>query len=358
MTDIDSPAMNPAMNKVALITGVGGQDGSYLVEFLLKKGYQVCGLVRAVSAPELVNISHLLPENGIATQKFRVIRGEFSKTSTLLETLLHEQPDEIYHFAAQSDVPNSFNNPEETAEINALGTLRLLEAIRQSNLPMKLFVASSAEVFGNAHGRQDEKSPLAARNPYGASKIYAQQLTSIYRDVHRLFAVSGIMFNHESPRRPESFVTRKVTRAIGRILTGRQSVLTLGNLDIQRDWGFAGDYVEAIWQMLQMESPRDFVLATGQLHTLRELIELAFQFAGMPIHWEGTGLEEKGLTADGHCRIQVDPQFFRSENRQAAFGDASHAQQILGWQPRTGFADLIRMMVNHDIQLAQQDERF
>jgi len=351
MTETNAP---PVM-KTALITGVGGQDGSYLAEFLLRKGYDVCGLVRAVSRSELRNISHLLTEDESDTQRFRLIQQGFSQTSTLLEILQREQPDEIYHFAAQSHVPTSFQFPEETAELNALGTLRLLEAIRQSSLPVRLFVASSAEIFGDAYGCQNEESPLAARNPYGASKVFAQQLTRIYREVHQLYAVNGILFNHESPRRPESFVTRKVTRAIGRILTGKQSVLMLGNLDIQRDWGFAGDYVEAIWKMLQVEIPQDLVLATGQLHALREWIELAFQIAGMPIHWQGTGMEEQGLTMDGQPRVQIDPQFFRLETGQAAFGDASRAFEKLGWQPRTTFPELVRMMVNHDIQLAQQE---
>ncbi|WP_437227397.1 GDP-mannose 4,6-dehydratase [Planctomicrobium sp. SH661] len=349
----DSHAAGP---RKALITGVTGQDGSYLAELLLAKGYEVWGIVRQSSSKNTSRIDHLLSGEGVNGRKLKVVSGDLCDTASLVEILKTIRPDELYHLGSQSHVQVSFESPEYTGDVVGLGTIRLLEAIRKLDLPTRFFGACSSEIFGKAaESPQTEQTPFHPRNPYGVAKVYAFHSTINYRESYGMFAVNGILYNHESPRRGESFVTRKITRAIGKILTGEQQSVLLGNLDVRRDWGFAGDYVRGMWQMLQAESPDDFILATGETHSLREFCELAFQHVGMPISWRGAGIDEVGVTEDGRSVVQIDPNYFRPTEANAVCGDATKARQKLRWSPEVSFEGLVQMMVDHDVALARHE---
>jgi len=335
--------------KTAFITGISGQDGSYLAEFLLDRGYHVCGMIRQAEPRIPADFQHLLDQLPAGFDRLSLVPGDLQNAEELLDILRQFQPREIYHLGAQSHIQVSFQEPVETGDISGLGTVRLLEAVRHLQLPARIFCASSSEVFGNASGPLSETSSIHPRNPYGAAKAYALHMTRIYREVHGLFACSGILFNHESPRRGSNFVTRKITSGLAALLKGTQSELALGNLEARRDWGFAGDYVQGMWQMLQSPLPQDFVLASGETHSVREFCEIAFAHAGLPITWRGTGLQEEGVSNEGRVLIRIDPQYFRVESDKPVFGDSTLARQELGWVPSTSFQKLVSLMVDHDL---------
>ena len=354
-----SPEPKPAATSIgrkALITGVTGQDGSYLAEFLLRKGYDVWGVVRRSSSINTQRIDHLVSgELERSAEHFRVVSGDLNDASSLNRILKTVRPDEIYNLGAQSHVQVSFDVPEYTGEVTGLGCVRLLEAMRELDLAARFYQASSSELYGKVvETPQTETTPFHPRSPYAVAKAYAFFITRNYREAYGMFAVNGILFNHESPRRGETFVTRKVTRAVGAIREGQQDTLRLGNLDASRDWGFAGDYVEAMWMMLQAVEPEDYVIATGETHTVREFCEIAFAHVGMPITWRGSGLDEVGVTADGRVVVKVDPEFFRPAEVDYLLGDASKARRELGWAPRVSFEDLVRMMADADLAAARQ----
>lgn len=348
-----------ADRKTALITGVTGQDGSYLAEFLLEKGYDVWGIVRTSDSSNRQHIGHLLTgDDDERSRRLHLVMGDLRDSERLLEILDQVRPDELYNLGAQSHIGVSFDEPAYTGDVVGLGTVRLLEGIRKLGLSTRFFEASSSEIFGRANeSPQTESTPLFPRNPYGAAKAYAFFATRCDREAHGQFAVNGILYNHESPRRSEAFVTRKVTRAAGRIAAGLQSELLIGNLDVRRDWGFAGDYVAGMWQMLQADRPDDYILATGKTHSLREFCEIAFQHAGMPIEWQGKGINEVGVTADGRTVIRIDPKFFRPVEVASLCGDASKARRELGWTPRVSFEELVRLMGDHDLEHARSEAR-
>ncbi len=352
--------MHPTMTAArrALITGITGQDGSYLTEFLLEKGYEVHGVIRRSSSFNTGRIDHLY-EDPHATSRHMILHyGDMNDASSLNRILRIVQPDEIYNLAAQSHVKVSFDTPEYTSEIDALGALRLLEAIRELNLRPRIYQASSSEMYGSSPAPQNEDTPFQPRSPYAIAKLYAYWATVNYREAYDLFAVNGVLFNHESPRRGETFVTRKITRAVGRIRHNLQDRLYLGNLDSLRDWGFARDYVEAMWLMLQHHTPQDYVIATGESHSVREFCELAFARAGFTLQWEGEGTSERGIDGPtGRVLIEVDPRYFRPTEVDDLRGDASRARNDLGWTPRTSFADLVAMMVDADMTLAAAEAR-
>jgi GDPmannose 4,6-dehydratase len=331
------------MEKRALITGITGQDGSYLTEFLLAKGYEVHGVIRRASLFNTDRIDHLYHDPHYEGAKLRLHYGDLTDGTALRRVLEAVDPDEIYNLGAQSHVKVSFEVPEYTAEAVALGTLRLVETVRDhvahGGRPVRFFQSGSSEMFGSAMPPQSESTPFYPRSPYGVSKLAAHWFAVNYREAYGLFICNGILFNHESPRRGETFVTRKVTRAVGRIKEGLQDKVYLGNLDARRDWGYAGDYVEAMWLMLQQEEPEDYVVATGEAHSVRDLVELAFAAAGL----------------DWRSHVAVDVRYFRPTEVGALRGDAGKARHILGWQPRVQFADLVRMMVAHDLDLAKRE---
>ena len=348
------------MMKKALITGITGQDGSYLAEFLLEKGYEVHGIVRRSSTFNRGRIEHLYLARHIKDQKdnggLTLHYGDMTDSSSLLCILQAVQPDEIYNLAAQSHVKVSFEVPEYTAEVDAVGTLRLLEAVRNLGLKARIYQASTSELFGKVvEVPQKETTPFYPRSPYGVAKQYGYWITKNYREAYGLFAVNGILFNHESERRGENFVTRKITLGACRIKMGMQDKLYLGNLDARRDWGYAKDYVECMWLMLQHPVPEDFVIATGEYHTVREFCTLAFAEAGITLRWEGSGVEEKGIdTATGKVLVEVDPKFFRPTEVEQLLGDPSKAKALLGWNPRkTTFEELVRLMVRSDMKYVQ-----
>ena len=348
------------MMKKALITGITGQDGSYLAEFLLEKGYEVHGIVRRSSTFNRGRIEHLYLARHIKDQKdnggLTLHYGDMTDSSSLMCILQAVQPDEIYNLAAQSHVKVSFEVPEYTAEVDAVGTLRLLEAVRNLGLKARIYQASTSELFGKVvEVPQKETTPFYPRSPYGVAKQYGYWITKNYREAYGLFAVNGILFNHESERRGENFVTRKITLGACRIKMGMQDKLYLGNLDARRDWGYAKDYVECMWLMLQHPVPEDFVIATGEYHTVREFCTLAFAEAGITLRWEGSGVEEKGIdTATGKVLVQVDPKFFRPTEVEQLLGDPSKAKALLGWNPRkTTFEELVRLMVRSDMKYVQ-----
>ena len=348
------------MMKKALITGITGQDGSYLAEFLLEKGYEVHGIVRRSSTFNRGRIEHLYLARHIKDQKdnggLTLHYGDMTDSSSLMCILQAVQPDEIYNLAAQSHVKVSFEVPEYTAEVDAVGTLRLLEAVRNLGLKARIYQASTSELFGKVvEVPQKETTPFYPRSPYGVAKQYGYWITKNYREAYGLFAVNGILFNHESERRGENFVTRKITLGACRIKMGMQDKLYLGNLDARRDWGYAKDYVECMWLMLQHPVPEDFVIATGEYHTVREFCTLAFAEAGIPLRWEGSGVEEKGIdTATGKVLVEVDPKFFRPTEVEQLLGDPSKAKALLGWNPRkTTFEELVRLMVRSDMKYVQ-----
>jgi GDPmannose 4,6-dehydratase len=327
--------------KTALITGITGQDGSYLAELLLAKGYRVFGVIRRSSTFNTSRIDHLYvdPLEDPSTP-LRLVYGDLNDASSLNQIIASVKPDEVYNLGAQSHVKVSFDIPEYTGEVDALGCVRLLDAIRASGISSRFYQASSSELFGKVtRVPQDEETPFYPRSPYGVAKLYAYWITVNYREAYGMFACNGILFNHESPRRGETFVTRKVTRGAARIKVGLQKKLFLGNLDAKRDWGFAGDYVEAMWLMLQQEQPEDFVIATGESHSVRELCELAFAEVGL----------------DWRDFVEVDPKYKRPTEVDLLIGDASKARRKLGWKPRVSFPELIRMMIHTDLQLAQKE---
>ena len=345
--------------KVALITGITGQDGSFLAEFLLDKGYDVHGIIRRSSSFNTGRIEHLYFDEWVRDMKRRRLinlhYGDMTDSSSLIRIIQQVQPDEIYNLAAQSHVKVSFDVPEYTAEADAIGTLRMLEAVRILGLEKKtrIYQASTSELFGKVQEvPQKETTPFYPRSPYGVAKQYGFWITKNYRESYGMFAVNGILFNHESERRGETFVTRKISLAAARIAQGEQDKLYLGNLDARRDWGYAKDYVECMWLILQHDVPEDFVIATGEMHTVREFATLAFKEAGIELRWEGEGVDEKGIdVATGKVLVEVDPKYFRPAEVEQLLGDPTKARTLLGWNPRkTSFGELVSIMVRHDME--------
>ena len=346
----------PALSgKRALITGITGQDGSYLAELLLSKGYEVWGMIRRSSSFNTGRIDHLYQDPHAPDVRMHLKYGDLNDASSINRILKEVQPDEIYNLGAQSHVMVSFEIPEYTSEVTGLGTIRLLEAMREVQCKARFYQASSSELYGKVlETPQSETTPFYPRSPYAAAKAYAFYVTRNYRESYGMFAVNGILFNHESPRRGETFVTRKITRGVAAIATGQQSTLFLGNLDAKRDWGYAGDYVEAMWLMLQADTPDDYVVATGETHSVREFCELAFAEADLPIRWKGEGINEVGIGPDNQILIQIDPRYFRPAEVDLLLGDATKAQRELGWQPKVGFPELVNRMVTHDLFEARE----
>ena len=354
------------MNKKALITGITGQDGSYLAEFLLEKGYEVHGTLRRSSSFNTGRIDHLYFDEWVRDMKqkreINLHYADMTDSSSLIRIIQTIQPDEIYNLAAQSHVKVSFDVPEYTAETDAVGTLRLLEAVRILGLEKKtrIYQASTSELFGLVQEvPQRETTPFYPRSPYGVAKLYGFWITKNYRESYGMFAVNGILFNHESERRGETFVTRKITLAAARIAHGLQDKLYLGNMDARRDWGHARDYVECMWLMLQHDTPEDFVIATGEMHTVREFCTLAFAEAGISLRWEGSGIDEKGIdTATGTVRVEVDRKYFRPAEVEQLLGDPTKARTLLGWNPtKTPFAELVKQMVRHDMEKVKSNKQ-
>ena len=343
--------------KRALVTGITGQDGSYLAELLLEKGYEVHGLMRRSSSFNTARIDHLYQDPHEENRKLVLHYADLNDASSLNRVLRIVDPDEIYNLGAQSHVKVSFDTPEYTADVTGVGTVRLLEAVRELQLRPKIYQASSSEMFGKVtEVPQRETTPFYPRSPYGVAKVYAYWITVNYREAYGLYAVNGILFNHESPRRGETFVSRKITRAVGRIAHGLQAKLYLGNLDAKRDWGYAKDYVDAMWRMLQQPEPEDFVIATGETHTVREFCELAFHDAGIAIEWRGEGADEKGVDArTGRALVEIDPRYFRPTEVDFLLGDATRAREKLGWTPTTSFRELVKLMTDADMQLATEE---
>jgi GDPmannose 4,6-dehydratase len=345
------------LQKTALITGVTGQDGAYLAELLLSKGYMVWGVKRRSSSFNTGRIDHLYKDAHEAVTNFRLVYGDLTDSTNLIRIIQEIQPDEIYNLAAQSHVMVSFETPEYTANADAIGALRILEAIRLLKLEQKtrFYQASTSELYGKVQETpQTEKTPFYPRSPYGVAKLYAYWITVNYREAYGIHASNGILFNHESPIRGETFVTRKITRAVAAIEMGQQSCLYLGNLDAQRDWGHARDYVEGMWRMVQQDKPDDYVLATGKTHSVREFVEVAFSEVGRTIEWRGSGAEEVGLDVKtGFELVKIDPRYFRPTEVDLLLGDPSKAAAVLGWRHTTSFHDLVREMVRSDLREAQ-----
>lgn len=339
--------------KVALITGITGQDGSYLTELLLDKGYEVHGIIRRHSMISTTRIDKLFEDPKVGNRSLFLHYGDLTDASSLNRLIEKIKPNEIYNLAAQSHVAVSFEIPEYTAEATGVGTLRLLDAIKEVGLNCRFYQASTSELFGGLvdTAPQNEKTPFYPKSPYGVAKLYSYWITVNYREAYNLFACNGILFNHESPRRGETFVTRKITRAVASIAAGIQSKLSLGNLDAKRDWGYAGDYVEGMWRILQQDNPGDYVLATNETHTVREFAELAFAYAGMNIEWVGTGVDEKGYDIrTGKLLIDVSPKYFRPAEVELLWGDSSKAEKELGWKRKVDFKGLIYKMVEADLK--------
>lgn len=351
--------------KKALITGVTGQDGSYLAEFLLEKGYEVHGIIRRSSSYNLDRIESLVNEEieGLNNQeKFHLHYGDITDTSNVIRLISEIRPDEIYNLGAQSHVKVSFDVPEYTADVDGVGTLRILEAVRILGLTetTRIYQASTSELYGKVQEvPQKETTPFYPRSPYGVAKIYGFWITKNYRESYNMFAVNGILFNHESERRGETFVTRKITLAAARIAQEKQETLYLGNLDSLRDWGYAKDYVECMWLILQHDKPEDFVIATGEMHTVREFTTLAFKHVGIELEWVGEGVEEKGIDkATGKVLVAVDPKFFRPAEVEQLLGDPTKAKTLLGWNPtKTSFEELVRIMVEEDMKKVEKEEK-
>ncbi len=351
------------MGKIALITGITGQDGSYLAEFLIEKGYDVHGIIRRSSSFNTGRIEHLYLDEWVRDMhQQRLVNlhyGDMTDSSSLIRIIQSVQPDEIYNLAAQSHVKVSFDVPEYTAESDAVGTLRLLEAVRILGLEKKtkIYQASTSELYGLVQEvPQKETTPFYPRSPYGVAKLYGFWITKNYRESYGMYAVNGILFNHESERRGETFVTRKITIAVSRIAQGMQDKLYLGNLDAKRDWGYAKDYVECMWMILQHEKPEDFVIATGEMHTVREFCTHAFAEVGIDIEWKGEGIDEKGYDKKtGKLLVEVDPKYFRPAEVEQLLGDPTKAKTLLGWNPRkTSFEDLVKLMVKHDMRFVKK----
>jgi GDPmannose 4,6-dehydratase len=364
--------------KKALITGITGQDGSYLTEILLNKGYEVHGIIRRSSSFNTGRIDHLYCDNNILNKTMFLHYGDVTDTSNLNRLLEKTKPDEIYNLAAQSHVKVSFEIPEYTAEVDAMGTLRFLDAIRETGLNTKFYQASTSELFGKVQAiPQNEDTPFYPRSPYGVAKIYGYWIVKNYREAYNLFACNGILFNHESPKRGETFVTRKITRAVSRIICGLQSNFSLGNLNAKRDWGYAPEFCEGMWRILQQNIPDDFVLATGETHTVREFVEYAFRYCGVEIEWKGENENEKGYIKSinkewitdsistmgdlyfnlvlkyikkGDMVVYVDKNYYRPTEVDLLIGDASKAKKILGWEPKTKLEELVKIMITSDIE--------
>ena len=350
----------------ALITGITGQDGSYLAELLLSKGYQVHGLIRRASTFNTGRIDHIYIDPHMPGRKLFLHYGDLSDSGQLVNLIYNIKPDEIYHLGAQSHVRVSFDMPEYTGDITALGTTRLLEAIRRSGIKTKFYQASSSEMFGSAPPPQNENTPFQPRSPYAAAKVYSYWMVINYREGYKMFACNGILFNHESPRRGETFVTRKITRALANMLAGKQKKLYLGNLEAKRDWGFAPEYVEMMWLMLQQEEPADFAVGTGKSHSVREFVEKAFRYAGIELEWKGKGANTKGVVSGvksllhnphsilpgvGDTLVEIDPKYFRPTEVDYLEADITKARKKLGWEPRTTFDELVKIMVDYDMKL-------
>jgi GDPmannose 4,6-dehydratase len=347
------------MEKRALITGVTGQDGAYLAELLLEKGYRIWGVKRRASSFNSARVDHLYVDPHVDDPKFRLVYGDMTDATNLIRLIQETQPDEIYNLAAQSHVQVSFETPEYTANADALGTLRLLEAIRILKLEgrTRFYQASTSELYGKVQGTpQNERTPFYPRSPYAAAKLYAYWITVNYREAYGVHASNGILFNHESPLRGETFVTRKITRAVAAIKLGLQDRLYLGNLDAKRDWGHARDYVEGMWRILQQPESDDYVLATGETHSVREFVEAAFAEVGTTIRWEGSGVDEKGRDAeDGAILVEVDPRYFRPTEVDLLLGDPTKARATLGWAATTRFKDLVAEMVKADLEVVPSE---
>ncbi len=341
------------MSKKALISGITGQDGSYLAEILLEKGYEVHGIIRRSSSFNTGRIDHLMIDKKIMNKTFFLYHGDITDTSNLNRLLEKIEPDEIYNLAAQSHVKVSFEVPEYTAEVDAIGTLRFLDAIRETGIKTKFYQASTSELYGKVQEvPQKETTPFYPRSPYGVAKIYGYWIVVNYREAYNLYACNGILFNHESPRRGETFVTRKITRAVAAIKKGKQESLTLGNLDSKRDWGFAPEYCEGMWRMMQQKTPEDYVLATGETHTVKEFVDLSFKSVGIELEWEGKEEKEKGRDAKtGKVLISVDPTYYRPTEVDLLIGDATKAKQKLGWEPKVKFEELVDIMVKADLEI-------
>jgi len=342
--------------KKALITGITGQDGSYLAELLLEKGYEVHGMIRRSSSFNTGRINHIYRDPHEKNVRLFLHYGDLNDASSINTILRNTRPDEIYNLGAQSHVRVSFDIPEYTGEVDALGTVRILEGIRETGLETKFYQASSSELYGKVvETPQKETTPFYPRSPYACAKAYAFYITQNYRESYGMYACNGILFNHESPRRGETFVTRKITRAAARIKLGMQECLYLGNLDAKRDWGFAGDYVEAMWLMLQQNTADDYVIATGETYMVRTFAEMVFARLGMPLAWQGSGLEEEGInTVTGKTVIRIDPKYFRPAEVDLLLGDPSKAKRELGWVLNTSFEQLVNMMTDADLQAAGQ----
>lgn len=349
--------------KKALITGITGQDGSYLAEFLLSKEYEVHGIIRRASTFNTHRIDHIYIDPHTPKAKLLLHYGDLSDPALIAEIIWNIKPDEIYHLGAQSHVRVSFDMPEFTGNITGLGTTRILEAIRRSGVKVKFYQASSSEMFGASSPPQNEKTLFYPRSPYAIAKLYAYWMTVNYREGYGLFACNGILFNHESPRRGETFVTRKITRAIANILAGKQKTIFLGNLNAKRDWGFAPEYIEAMWLMIQQDEPDDYVIGTGESYSVRAFAERALKYAGIEIEWKEKGVQEKGFVKSVDKRwkdnlksgvplIEVDPKYFRPAEVEHLESDIAKAKRRLAWQPRTTFDELIKIMVDYDMQLA------
>lgn len=349
--------------KKALITGVTGQDGSYLAEFLLAKGYQVHGIIRRASSFNTHRIDHIYVDPHEDKTNFFLHYGDLTDPGVLSEIIWKVQPDEIYNLGAQSHVKVSFDMPEFTANVTGLGAIRLLDAIRRSGIKTKFYQASSSEMFGASPPPQNEKTPFYPRSPYAAAKLYAYWMTVNYREAYGIFACNGILFNHESPRRGETFVTKKITKALVNILLGRQKRLYLGNLDSKRDWGFAPEYVEMMWLMLQQDAPDDYVVGTGTCYSVRDFVEKSFEYVGIEIEWQGEGLKELGIVRSiknssnnfvktGDVLIKIDPEYFRPTEVVSLMADITKAKKQLNWEPRITFDELVKIIVDYDMKYA------
>lgn len=338
--------------KKALITGITGQDGSYLAEILLEKGYEIHGIIRRSSSFNTARIDHLFSNPAINGKRMFLHYGDLTDTSNLNRLIEKIEPAEIYNLAAQSHVKVSFDLPEYTAEVDAMGTVRFLDAIRETGVKTKFYQASTSELFGKAQEvPQNEKTPFYPRSPYGVAKIYGYWIVINYREAYNLFAVNGILFNHESPRRGETFVTRKITVGASKVKLGLQKSVKLGNLDAKRDWGFAPEFCDGMWRMLQQKSPDDYVLATGETHTVREFAEVAFKELDMELEWKGKGPKEQGIVKKtGKVVVEVDPNYYRPTEVELLIGDATKAKKKLGWVPKTKFAELAKLMVKADFE--------
>lgn len=343
--------------KKALITGITGQDGSYLAEFLLKKGYEVHGLIRRSSTFNTDRIDHLYRDPHLNGVKLFLHYGDLSDGSNIAKLIEQIKPNEIYHLGAQSHVKVSFDMPVYTGDVTGLGTLRILEAIRDSGVKTKFYQASSSEMFGKVRETpQTENTPFYPRSPYGCAKVYAYWITKNYRESYGIFTCNGILFNHESPRRGETFVTKKITKGLVRIKLGLDKKLYLGNLEAKRDWGYAKDYVECMWKMLQQEKPDDYVVSTGETHSVREFVEEACKVLGIDLIWKGKGIDEKGIDKKtGKTIVEIDPIYFRPAEVDLLVGDCSKANKILKWKPRTKFSEIVKLMVEFDLKKEKEN---